>query len=99
MAALAAPRCSDKPVNGVESGDRGQRGPIVSTASGTEPKIKYYLFAQERPKQGKFAPSELEKIKSETSARLERLWLWLQKDADTRWRDKLLDSRQIAEKN
>jgi phosphoglucomutase len=57
---------------------------IAVRASGTEPKIKYYLFAQERPKQGKFAPSELEKIKSETSARLERLWLWLQKDADTR---------------
>src|ERR1700675_4933055 len=57
---------------------------IAVRGSGTEPKIKYYLFAQERPKHGKFSPSELEKIKSETSARLERLWLWLQKDADTR---------------
>jgi phosphoglucomutase len=57
---------------------------IAVRASGTEPKIKYYLFAQERPKHGKFAPAELNRIKSETGPRLERLWLWLQKDADAR---------------
>ncbi|HJX25990.1 MAG TPA: phospho-sugar mutase, partial [Chthoniobacterales bacterium] len=57
---------------------------IAVRASGTEPKIKYYLFAQERPKHGKFAPSELEKIKSEVSARLDTLWTWVQEDAAMR---------------
>jgi phosphoglucomutase len=57
---------------------------IAVRASGTEPKIKYYLFAQERPERGKFTSDELKKIKTETGARLEQLWLWLQKDADAR---------------
>jgi phosphoglucomutase len=57
---------------------------IAVRASGTEPKIKYYLFAQVRPKNGKFSGAELEKIKKEVGARLERLWKWLQDDAQAR---------------
>jgi phosphoglucomutase len=57
---------------------------IAVRASGTEPKIKYYLFAQRRPAGGKFSAAELEKIKGEISDRLERLWAWLQEDARRR---------------
>src|SRR5438874_5591855 len=36
---------------------------IAVRPSGTEPKIKYYLFAQHRPKRGKFDSAELSRIK------------------------------------
>jgi phosphoglucomutase len=52
--------------------------------SGTEPKIKYYLFAQRRPNNGRFDSVELERIKSEIKEKLDRLWDWLQKDAQSR---------------
>jgi phosphomannomutase len=52
--------------------------------SGTEPKIKYYLFAQERPAKGKLEMAELEKIKAKVIERLDRLWDWLQEDAQRR---------------
>src|SRR5438309_3149282 len=54
---------------------------IAVRGSGTEPKIKYYLFAQERPAKGKFEIAQLEKIKAKVIERLERLWDWLQEDA------------------
>jgi phosphoglucomutase len=57
---------------------------IAVRGSGTEPKIKYYLFAQRRPKNGKFDSAELEQIKSEVDEKLERLWDWLQQDAQSR---------------
>ena len=57
---------------------------IAVRGSGTEPKIKYYLFAQRRPKGRKFDSVELERIKSEVEEKLERLWDWLQKDAESR---------------
>lgn len=57
---------------------------IAVRASGTEPKIKYYLFAQRRPQNRKFDSAELEQIKSEVSERLEQLWDWVQKDAQLR---------------
>jgi phosphoglucomutase len=57
---------------------------IAVRASGTEPKIKYYLFAQRRPEKGKFDPAELERVKMEVRENLERLWDWLQKDAQSR---------------
>jgi phosphoglucomutase len=57
---------------------------IAVRASGTEPKIKYYLFAQRRPDKGKFDAAELERIKAEVKQRLEQLWDWLQKDARAR---------------
>ena len=38
---------------------------IAVRPSGTEPKIKYYLFAQRRPESGKFNSAELNQIKTE----------------------------------
>jgi len=55
---------------------------ITVRPSGTEPKIKYYLFAHRRPKNGKFL--ELNQIKTEVKEKLDRLWDWLQKDAQSR---------------
>ncbi|PYJ88152.1 MAG: phosphomannomutase [Verrucomicrobia bacterium] len=59
---------------------------IAVRPSGTEPKIKYYLFAQCRPQKGKFNSAELERIKLEVGEKLDRLWDWLQKDAQSRLR-------------
>jgi phosphoglucomutase len=52
--------------------------------SGTEPKIKYYLFAHRRPEKGKFDSVKLNQIKTEVKEKLDRLWDWLQKDAQSR---------------
>src|SRR3989441_7364234 len=57
---------------------------IAVRGSGTEPKIKYYLFAQQRPENGKFDSAELERIKKEVGEKLDRLWDWLQEDAQSR---------------
>jgi phosphoglucomutase len=57
---------------------------IAVRASGTEPKIKYYLFAQHRPDQRNFDARELDEIKAKVGTRLERLWDWIQKDAQSR---------------
>jgi phosphoglucomutase len=57
---------------------------IAVRGSGTEPKIKYYIFAQRRPESGKFTAEQLQKIKSETTQRLESVWKWLEKDAHAR---------------
>ena len=57
---------------------------IAVRPSGTEPKIKYYLFAQRRPQKGKFDFAELERIKTDVGEKLDRLWDWLQKDAQSR---------------
>jgi len=58
---------------------------IAVRGSGTEPKIKYYLFGQRRPGIGRrFNPAELKKIKSEVDDRLDAIWNWLQKDVETR---------------
>ena len=54
---------------------------IAVRPSGTEPKIKYYLFAQRRPEAAKFETADLDKVKTEVRAHLEKLWDWLQKDA------------------
>ena len=59
---------------------------IAVRPSGTEPKIKYYLFAQCRPENGKFDPAELTRIKAQVGEKLDRLWDWLQKDAEDRLR-------------
>jgi len=55
---------------------------IAVRPSGTEPKIKYYLFARRRPEKGKFL--ELKQIKAEVKEKLDHLWDWLQKDAQSR---------------
>jgi phosphoglucomutase len=57
---------------------------IAVRPSGTEPKIKYYLFAQRRPASGKLESAELDGIKADVHQWLEQLWGWLQKDADAR---------------
>jgi phosphoglucomutase len=57
---------------------------IAIRPSGTEPKIKYYLFAQRRPENGKFDFAQLSRIKAQVSEKLNRLWDWLQKDAESR---------------
>jgi phosphoglucomutase len=55
---------------------------IAVRPSGTEPKIKYYLFAQRRPESGKFL--DLSQIKIDGKEKLDRLWDWLQRDAQSR---------------
>ena len=62
--------------------DDGTR--IAVRPSGTEPKIKYYLFAQRRPKNVKFDFAELAQIKAQVGEKLDRLWDWLQQDAESR---------------
>jgi phosphoglucomutase len=57
---------------------------IAVRPSGTEPKIKYYLFAQRRPESGKFNAAELSRIKAQVAEKLDQLWDWLQKDAESR---------------
>jgi phosphoglucomutase len=57
---------------------------IAVRPSGTEPKIKYYLFAHRRPENGKFDSVELNQIKTEVKEKLDRLWDWLQRDAQSR---------------
>jgi len=57
---------------------------IAVRGSGTEPKIKYYIFAQRRPEGGKFTGEQLETIKFEVSQRLETVWKWLEQDAHAR---------------
>src|SRR5437773_1437688 len=57
---------------------------IAIRPSGTEPKIKYYLFAQRRPENARFDSIELSRIKAQVSEKLNRLWDCLQKDAESR---------------
>jgi phosphoglucomutase len=57
---------------------------IAVRGSGTEPKIKYYLFAQRRPGAAGFMKEELDAIKVEVGKKLELLWKWLQEDAHRR---------------
>lgn len=57
---------------------------IAVRGSGTEPKIKYYLFAQRQPDPGRTKSAELDAIKHAVSERLSKLWSWLQADADAR---------------
>lgn len=57
---------------------------IAVRASGTEPKIKYYLFAQRRPVDRIFSPNELFEIKAELAQKVSALWEWLQSDAQQR---------------
>jgi phosphoglucomutase len=59
---------------------------IAVRGSGTEPKIKYYLFAQRRPTNGRLSDAVLSSVKIEVGEHLDRLWNWLQEDAATRVR-------------
>src|SRR5256884_2297104 len=64
--------------------DPAGAGRIAVRPSGTEPKIKYYLFAHRRPGNGKFDSAELSRIKAQVGEKLDRLWDWLQQDAESR---------------
>jgi len=57
---------------------------IAVRGSGTEPKIKYYIFAQRRPEGGKFSEQQLNKIKREVAERLSALWEFVEKDVHSR---------------
>ena len=55
---------------------------IAVRPSGTEPKIKYYLFARRRPESEKFTDEDLDRIKAEVEKHLENLWNWLRTGAE-----------------
>jgi phosphoglucomutase len=57
---------------------------VAVRPSGTEPKIKFYMFARRDPKGAKFTASELAKTKKETAAALDGLWTWIQTDVKAR---------------
>ena len=57
---------------------------VAVRGSGTEPKIKYYLFAQRVRVAGKLTAAEVARAKREVGQHLEGLWSWLQNDADAR---------------
>ncbi len=58
---------------------------IAVRPSGTEPKIKFYLFARRAPDAGKtFTPAELATIKADVRTALEQLWNWVQQDVERR---------------
>ncbi|MEP6809626.1 MAG: phospho-sugar mutase, partial [Chthoniobacterales bacterium] len=57
---------------------------VAVRGSGTEPKIKYYLFAQRNPVAKGWRGTELATIKAEVGEQLDRLWAWLQEDAERR---------------
>ena len=57
---------------------------IAVRGSGTEPKIKYYIFAQRRPSGKMFGDRELNEIKGAVAARLSAVWAFIEKDAHTR---------------
>jgi len=53
--------------------------------SGTEPKIKYYMFGRSVPAAGqKLSADELAAAKAKVSAGLDSMWAWLEKDIDAR---------------
>ena len=68
----------------LELEDPAGAGRIAVRPSGTEPKIKYYLFASRQPESEKFTGADLDRIKAEVEKHLEDLWNWLRKDAESR---------------
>ena len=53
---------------------------VAVRPSGTEPKIKFYLFG----KRSEVSADSLSRVKADLTAALESLWEWLQKDAKER---------------
>ena len=53
--------------------------------SGTEPKIKYYMFGRQVPAEGRtLSPDELAAAKTRVKASLDSLWAWLDQDIAAR---------------
>ena len=53
--------------------------------SGTEPKIKFYLFGHRRPGPGaRFSAEELQAAKQQVRSSIESLWSAIKADADRR---------------
>ena len=52
--------------------------------SGTEPKIKYYIFGVEKPKGGKMTAEEVAAARHRVQDGVDRLWDWLHADAGRR---------------
>jgi phosphoglucomutase len=58
---------------------------VAVRPSGTEPKIKFYMYARRAPAAGQsFSGAELAAIKAEVNASLDRLWTWVQADVQQR---------------
>jgi phosphoglucomutase len=58
---------------------------VAVRPSGTEPKIKFYMYARRDPAVGKtLTPAEIGPIKAEVKASLDRLWSWVQADVEQR---------------
>ena len=58
---------------------------VAVRPSGTEPKIKFYLFGRREPAAGQsFTREELAVIKTDVKASLDRLWVELQADVERR---------------
>jgi phosphoglucomutase len=57
---------------------------VAVRPSGTEPKIKFYLFVRRDPKGARFGAAELGAVKTEARASLDALWKWIQEDVKRR---------------
>jgi phosphoglucomutase len=68
----------------LELEDPAGAGRIAVRPSGTEPIIKYYLFVRRQPEGENVTDVDLDRIKTEVEKRLQELWNWLRKDAESR---------------